>query len=162
MKRQILDQRQRVRRQILVGQHRALGAAGGAGGVEDRGEIVGARAGPSRIPSAAAAIFSAKVPSRATPRLSAAGRPSFLASSRVGDSRSGRQRVKRGLGVAEEIFELGERIGGVQRQQRRPRPQAGEHQHDRVGRLVDLRRHPVARLDAEGDQRVRRPAPSAR
>ena len=38
-----VDQRQRVRRQIGVRQHRALGAAGRARGVEDRGEIVAAR-----------------------------------------------------------------------------------------------------------------------
>ena len=40
----VVDQRERVRREIVVRQHRALGAAGGARRVEDRGEIVvGAR-----------------------------------------------------------------------------------------------------------------------
>ena len=40
----VIDQRERIRRQIVVRQHRALGAARGARGVEDRGEIVvGAR-----------------------------------------------------------------------------------------------------------------------
>ena len=64
---------------------------------------------------------------------------------------------QRRRGIVEKILELGERIGGVERQQRRPRLEAGERQHDRVGRLVDLRRDAVARLDADLDQRARRP-----
>ena len=63
---------------------------------------------------------------------------------------------ERGRRIVEEIFELGERIGGVERQQRRARLQAGEQQHDGVGRFVDLRGDTVARLDAEIDQRARR------
>ena len=42
--------------------------------------------------------------------------------------------------------------------QRRARAKAGEREHDHVGRLVDLRRDPVAGLDAERDKRVRRPS----
>ena len=43
----------RVRAEVAVGQHRALAAPGRARGVEDRGEIVGARAARSRIAEAA-------------------------------------------------------------------------------------------------------------
>ena len=42
VKRQRRYERPRVRGEVLVRQHRALGAAGRARGVEDRGEIVGA------------------------------------------------------------------------------------------------------------------------
>ena len=42
---------------------------------------------------------------------------------------------QRRRGVGEKIFELGERIGGVERQQRRPRLEAGERQHDASGDL---------------------------
>ena len=64
---------------------------------------------------------------------------------------------QRRRGVGEKILELGERVGGVERQQRRPRLEAGQRQHDRVRRLVDLRRDAVARLDAALDKRARRP-----
>ena len=60
------------------------------------------------------------------------------------------------LGVAEEIFQFPERIGRVQRQQRRSSTKAGERQHDPVRRLVDLRRDPISGLDAKGDKRVGR------
>ena len=65
------------------------------------------------------------------------------------------------LRVAQEIFELGERVGGVERQQGRAGPQARERQHDDVGRLVDLRRHAVAGRP-EASQERSPPAPNAR
>ena len=105
--------------------------------------------------AAAAAIASAKVPSRATPRLSTARRPSCCVSAQAAE-RPGRQTVSAGSASLRKILELGERIGGVERQQRRARPEARERQHDHVGRLVDLRRDAVAGLDPERDQRVRR------
>ena len=64
---------------------------------------------------------------------------------------------QRRRGVGEKIPELGERIGGIERQQRRPRLEAGERQHDAIRRFVDLRRDAVARLDAALDERARRP-----
>ena len=83
-------------------------------------------------------------------------RPSLCASARIGGERIGSAQRQRRLGVGKEIFELGERIGGVQRQQRRAGAKARERDHDHIGRFVDLRRDPVAGLDAERDQRVGR------
>ena len=56
---------------------------------------------------------------------------------------------QRRSGVGKKILEFGERVGGVERQQRRAGAKAGEREHDRLGRLVDLSRNPVARLDAQ-------------
>ena len=47
--------------------------------------------------------------------------------------RVGAAEGQRRLGVAEEIFELGERIGGVQRQQNRAGAKASQREHDCVG-----------------------------
>ena len=155
VKRQVSTRVSAFDARILVRQHRALGAAGGAGGVEDRGEIVGSARdrleiqrhgfhflGESPVPRDAEAL----------------GRRQAELSCKLARRRQhvGAAEGQRRLGVAEEIFEFGERIGRVQRQERGPRPQASERQHDRVGRLVDLRCHPVARPDAERDQRIGR------
>ncbi len=63
------DEGQRVRRKVLVRQHRAFRSAGRAGGVEDRRQVV-CRRGIVANSAGAAAIFSAKFPSWAAPRLS--------------------------------------------------------------------------------------------
>jgi len=58
------------------------------------------------------------------------------------------------LGIGKEIFELGQRIGDIERQQRGAGAMAGEQQHDHIGRFVDLHRDPVAGLDAEREKRI--------
>ena len=140
-----------------MGQHRALRAARGAGGVENGGQIVGrARHGGEigRSRRDAASERAVSVDAETFDRLQAE-------LSREVAQRSERSRPadrQRGAGVGEEIFELGERVGGVERQQRGARLQAGEREHDHVGRLVDLHRDAIARLDAEIGQRPRRAA----
>ena len=44
----------------------------------------------------------------------------------------GTAKGERRFGVAKKIFELGERVGGVQRQQNRARSKASEHDNDHV------------------------------
>ena len=145
-----------------MGQHRPLRAPGGARGVENGGEIVG-RARNRRRSRARPPRFARRTCRRASrPRLSTAFRPSLAASSRSAASEAGAADRQRRAGVGEEIFEFGERIGGVERQQRRAGLQAGERQHDHVGRLVDLHGDAVARLDAEIGERARRARPRAR
>ncbi len=78
-----------------------------------------------------------------------------------GGERFGLAKRQRRLSVGKKIFELGERISRVQRQQRRAGAKARERDHDHVGRFVDLRRDSVAGLDAEGDKRVARPLEQA-
>ena len=151
-----LGERQRVGREIVVGQHRALRAPGGPRGVEDGGEIVGAARDRRQVARRRGDLFGEAA---VAPRPQAVDR---LEAELGGERARRRQRLRaaerqRRRRVVEEIFELGERIGGVERQQRRPRLEAGERQHDAIGRFVDLRRDPVARLDAAVDERPRRP-----
>ena len=61
------------------------------------------------------------------------------------------------LSIAEEISDLGWRIGCVQRQIDGARAQRREIQHHGLGRLFDLRGDAVARLDAEFDKGVGEP-----
>ena len=118
--------------EILVGEHRALRAAGGARGIEDRGQIAAGarrrlelrRRGGDRIGECSIAIDAealdrtqAELPRKRSNRLDLAG------------PAEGQRR----LGVAKEIFELGERIGGVQRQQNRAGAKASQREHDCVG-----------------------------
>ena len=143
-----LGQRPRVGGEIVVGQHRALRAPGGARGVEDGGEIVGAARDRRRFVRRGGDLVR-----RSRRRASSRGcrPPRARAWRRARASDVERLRAadrQRRRGVGEKIFELGERIGGVERQQRRPRLEAGERQRDAIRRFVDLRRDAVARLDA--------------
>ena len=151
-----VDQRQRVRRRDFRAS--ASPPSSGRSCPRCRGSRPDrrSRAGPSRTRAARRRFASAKVPSRLTPRLSTRGRPSFRASVRTGVEPVGPAEDERGLGVAEEIFELGQRIGGVQRQQDRAGAKAGQRDHNHVGRFLDLRRDAVAGPDPERGQRMSR------
>ena len=140
-------------------QHRALRAARRARSVEDGGEIVGRARRPAAVRSRRARSRSAKLPSPCARRgFRPPRRPSSRAERAHRLEHRGPAERQRRAGVGEEIFEFGQRIGGVQRQQRGPGAKTGERQHDGVGRFVDLRGDAVARLDAEIDQRLRGPA----
>ena len=58
------------------------------------------------------------------------------------------------LGVADEVFELGERVAGVERQVGCAGAQAGEIEHDGVGGFLDLHRHAVAGHHAAFHERI--------
>ena len=150
-----LDKGQRVRRQVLMRQHRPFRAAGRARGVEDRRQIVacardrlerGRRGGDSPGEGSIALHAEAFDPRQAELQRERPDRLELI----------GAAENERGLGVAEEIFEFGKRIGGVQRQEDRAGAKARERDHDHVGRFVDLRRDPVAGLDAKRDKRMSR------
>ena len=150
-----LAQRLGVRNEIAVGQHRALRAPGGAGGVEQGGEIVGvARDGLEGVGLAARRLGQASpaigverehaCPGRGRDRLEA------LVARRVADEDGG-------LGVAEEVLDLGRRVAGVERQEDPARPHRGEVEHDRLDRLLDLGRDPVAGPQPQDREGVRHP-----
>ena len=136
-------------------QHRPFRAAGRARGVEDRRQIVACardslehsrRGGDSPGEGSIALHAEAFDPRQAELQRERPDRLDLI----------GAAENERGLGVAEEIFEFGKRIGGVQRQEDRAGAKAGERDHDHVGRFVDLRRDPVAGLDAKRDKRMSR------
>jgi len=58
------------------------------------------------------------------------------------------------LGVGQEIFDLGRRIGGVERQEGRAGARAAEIEQHGLKRFLDLHGDAVARLHAERDQRA--------
>ena len=151
-----VDQRQRVRRQIFVRQHRALGAAGRARGVEDRRQIVGSARDRLERRGRRGDLLGEGSISRDAEALDR-GQAELRCERSQGSEPIGPAERQRGLGVAEEIFELGERIGGVQRQKHGAGAKAGERDHDRVGGFLDLRRDPVAGPDPELNQRMGRP-----
>ena len=65
---------------------------------------------------------------------------------------------ERGLGVAQEIADLARRVGGVERQVDGTRPCGRKVEHERLGTLLHLHRHPVPRLHAQIDQDIGEPA----
>ena len=134
-------------------QHRAFRAAGRAGRVEDRGEIV-ARAGHVRE---LAGLRLGKIEQR-TVRVRAQClhcRDAEL----MGHGGEGTLFLRRAdddarLGVPDEVFELGERVASVERQVRRASAKAGEIEHDGVGGFLDLHRHAVAGDHAAFHERI--------
>src|ERR1700722_17520219 len=116
-----VNESQRIRGQILMRQHRAFRAAGGAGRIEDRSKVIarpwrgfelGWRRGDRR--SEGSITFDAKTLDRTQVEL--------LRERANGLEPVGTAEGERRFGVAKEIFELGKRVGRVQRQQHRPRP----------------------------------------
>ena len=112
-----VHQRRRVRGEIAMGQHRALGLAGGAGGVEEGGEIVRPRPRRRR-----------RRPPGDQRRKSAFGvDEAHLACDRrraVGQRRGDRHR--RRIDVGEQIGELRRRVVGVERRIDEAGEEAGE------------------------------------
>ena len=131
--------------------HRALGAARGAGGVEDRGEVVGPGGGAADIGIAALAPLGegARAVGVQGEDCTDAGLfgdgPDLVLALRLAD-RDARLRV------AQEIGDLGRPIGGVERQVDGADAQAGEVEEDRLGRFLHLNGDAVAFFHAEAGQ----------
>ena len=62
------------------------------------------------------------------------------------------------LGIAQEVADLADRVGGVERQVDGTGPQAAQVEHQRLGALLDLRRDAVAGLDAQVQEDLGHPA----
>ena len=62
---------------------------------------------------------------------------------------------QRRLGVADEVFQFVQRVGGVERQIDRAGANRGEIEHQRRHRFLGLRCNAVAGLDASGHQHIR-------
>ncbi len=150
-----VDQRPGVGRQVGVGQHRPLGPAGGAGGVDDGGEII-VRAGDRlELRRLDCSQFGERALARLVegldPRAREAG--DFLhALARLGIADDQPR-----LGVPDEVADLRERIGRVEGQIDRPRPQRRQVEHEVAGRLLHLHGDPFAGLDAGPNQGVGHP-----
>ena len=142
-----LDDRFQVR------EHGALGAPCGAGGVEEARQIVvGARHCHVRCRLLAGKIDegAGAIGLHAREGGHLVGGRSFLdlRELRLGHDNDG------GLGVADEILELGRHVGGVERIVDGAGLERRQIEHDVLDRLLDLHHDAVARLDAELDERV--------
>ena len=101
---------------------------------------------------------SISVPSPAVPSDSVAPTPWRAAERRRGRRAApGAATITRRLGIADEVVDLVERVGGVERQVDGAGASAGEEEDDRLRALVDLDRHAVADPDAVGPERAGQP-----
>ena len=130
----VIDQRQRVAREIAMRQHRAFGAAGRARRVEDRRQVVRQRRRRYRSPR----------PRRKRGRAGCRFSPARREHRRLGRSATNRRRVlgraddHARFGVAEEISEFALLVAGVQRQIDKTCAQACEIQRKCLPALLDL------------------------
>jgi hypothetical protein len=149
----VVDEGERIRGKVVVRQHRALGAPRCPGRVEDGGEVLGA----ARDVREGVARTGRGLRHSATP-VGAEGH-------RVGDAglrgdRDERRHAARvahehpRLGVAEEVRDLGRRVGGVEGQEHRPGAHAAEVEEDDLDALLDLDGDAVPRPDPEADEGV--------
>lgn len=123
-----------VRDQVAMGQHGAFRAAGGARGIEDRGEIIGCTRHRLRQRRGRVGLQFGGCGDRHAA-------PCDHRARGLGD---GVEDQQRGRGVAEEIVELGRGIGGVERHEDRAGGDGGEAEDQRLGRFGDLAEHPIA------------------
>ncbi len=146
----VIDQRQRVGGQVVVAQHRALGAARGARRVEDGGEIVRSAVDVGEGRSLAGRERGERPLPLGVQRLHRRAAGDRLDAVELG----GIAHDQRRLGVADEIVQFGQRVGVVERQEDRAGPHAGQIGHQHGHRFFDLHGHPVAGLHAERDEGV--------
>ncbi len=134
-----------------MGQHRTLGPAGGARGVEQRGKVVPVPRHGGKGLGGIGGVSQAAPPHGVQRDHAGTGGLGGLAQRLLPGGVADKDL---GLGIAQEIADLGGGVAGVQRQEHRARPQGGEIEDDRLNRFLDLNRHPVAGLDAQTRQRI--------
>ncbi|MNV31507.1 hypothetical protein D3C71_1228180 [compost metagenome] len=132
-----------VAQHVAVREHGALAAAGGAAGVEDGGQVVGtAGHGLMLIAVVGGAL------EQAAGAVVAQGE-NMLRAQREGNLAdpaevAGRAHHHRGLGVADEVFDLGALVGGVERQKHVACAQRGQVQGHGFDGLFHLHGHSAA------------------
>jgi hypothetical protein len=146
-------QRLGIRPQVPVAQHRPLRAAGRARSVQDRGKVIVPAScvleslvlPTGSIGQAAAAVFVEREQLRHAVLAAQLQHHGFVL-------RTANQ--QRRLGIAEEIADLGHRVGGAQREVDGAEPQRGEIDEQCLGALLDMQRDPVALAHAERSEQV--------
>ena len=140
----LVDERRGVAPQVAVAQHGALGAPGGARGIDDGGEVVRAarRRGVEGRGRRRGCLERAA--SLGIHRHGLHG-PAARVHARL-------RHEERRLGVAQEVIHLGGRVGGVQGHVHSACLQAAEIERHRLGGLRRLRHHPVPGRHAKPQQ----------
>ncbi len=139
-----------------MGQHRALRASGGAGGIENGDEVV-----PADFAIGEDAVLAVRrLHERAVTADAKRHHVGAVALGKLGNCRHALRPDNDDFrfGVAKEIVELGQRIGGVERQKHRAGPRAGEIKRDGLRAFLHLHGNAVALRDAGIGKRLRDPA----
>ena len=110
----VVDQRARIRCEIVVAEHRALGAAGGARGVKDRGEIVVGAGHRFEFGAGFVGGFRQRTLAVSSQRLDLGVDLPCDCTDPFGPGSIAHH--QRWFGVGDEIIQLVQRIGGVERQ----------------------------------------------
>ena len=144
------DQHLGVRDEVVVGQHRALRAPGGARRVEDRGEVVGPAVDRGERGRGIADAVGERAVALSVEGLEAGRqRREAFGAARIADE----QRRAR---ILDEVRDLVRGIGGVERQEDDAGSEGGEVEGEGLRCLLDLHRHPVAGPEADVGERARR------
>jgi hypothetical protein len=149
----VIDQAERVGREIVMRQHRTLGAASGAGRIEDGGEIVvGARNDCELRARLGRGLGERSLAIRSERHDLGAD----FGCNRRDALRLGRvTHHYRGLGIGHEVFELVQRVGGVERQIYRAGVHGRQIKHETRDRFLGLCGDAVARLDSVQHEQIR-------
>ena len=138
--------------EIVMAEHRAFGAARGAGCIEQRRQIIG----PARRIGKFGGRSAGKIGQRAIllhakrgelDMMRGAKGHGLLCPLRCGDKQGG-------FSIAQKIIQLRAGIGRVERHEHRPRPHTGEIEKQRIRAFFHLHIHPIARLYPKPDQGV--------
>ena len=133
-----------IAEQVVVRQHRALAAPGGAAGVEDGGQIVGPTLGRRVLvavvrgaleQAAGAVVVQGEHMARAGLKGNFAHPPKVFTGAHHHS----------GFGIAHKVSHLGALVSGVERQKHMACAQGGQIQQHGLDRLFHLHRHPRAR-----------------
>ena len=154
------DQHHALREQVLVREHRALGAAGGAGGVHDqRRRVLGY---VDRVGRLALARRPPRSRRRSVPRTSPTATTDTALDVRSTASRTafcrglvGEQQL--GAGVVEDVGDLAAGQPEVHRHPDRPEPVGREHDLHELGPVAHQHGHPVTEADTARGQRAGEP-----
>jgi hypothetical protein len=150
------NQGQGIRDEVVMGEHGPLGAPGCARGVEDGSQVTAASLhGLERFVGIGGRIREGALPVR----IERFDRGSHLRGQLFNPLAVGRiADDERGLGIADEVLQLRQRVGAVEGEVDGTGPDGGKVQHQRWNRLLDLDRDPVAWLDTAGGQHIGQPA----
>ena len=151
----MLGQRHRVGDEVVLREHRPLGAARGARGVEERrevGAIALRRVEPVLVPCGL----------RRQPAMPVGPQRQHLRAEPLDQRRQ--PRLAHGVAdhhpraaVLDEIAQLFDRVGGVERQKHQPRLRAGGIERERLRAFLDLCGNPVTGPETGIGQRMRDP-----
>ena len=149
----VLLERERIRGEVAVREHRALAATGGARGVENGREVVGATAHGLESIAARGRCREQRTGAVVAQREEV---PHAVAARDRRDPRfvGGAAHDQPRLGVAHEVLHFGALVGRVQRQIHEPRAKRCQIEHQRLGRLVHLHRNPGATRQAQRSKQV--------